>query len=96
MGLPGLLHDHHGRLRRHWPRDKRRASHRGHGDVIGIAYVAILTAALAQQFFNAVVDEEVRPAEHETLELLRNLDARLARLEPAVEQVQGRTHHERR
>jgi hypothetical protein len=64
--------------------------------LIGIAYVAILTAAMPQQFFNAVVDDEVRPAEDETLRLLRSLDARLARLERAVEQDRGTMDHARR
>ncbi len=52
--------------------------------LVGISYLAILTAALAQQFFARVVEEELEAADDEVLRRLRDLDQRLARIEEAV------------
>lgn len=47
----------------------------------GIGFVALLTAALAQQFIGQTVEEEVEEAESELLTELRSINARLDRLE---------------
>ncbi len=52
--------------------------------LVGISYLAILTAALAQQFFARVVEEEVEAADDEVLRRLRDLDQRLARIEQSL------------
>jgi hypothetical protein len=80
-----ITHDHHHGLRPH--RSKSLA-----GQVlvvlvtlVGIAYFAILTGAMAQQFLAAAVDEDLEPVEDETLRLLGELGARLARLEAKLD-----------
>ncbi len=47
-------------------------------------YLAILTAALAQQFFARIVQEEVEAADDEVLRRLRDVDQRLERIESAL------------
>jgi voltage-gated potassium channel len=49
----------------------------------GISYLAILTAALAQLFFARVAEQEAQ-AEDEVLRQLREIDARLDRVEEAL------------
>jgi voltage-gated potassium channel len=51
--------------------------------VVGIAYVAILTAAMAQQFLATIVGTEI-DEEARLLDRLEAIDARLARLEETL------------
>jgi voltage-gated potassium channel len=52
--------------------------------LVGIAYVAILTAAIAQQFFATVAADRDEAVEDEVVARLDEVNARLGRLEDAT------------